>query len=167
MPGRSRREDHAEEWAGQRHALPGDLKEQRCGLSDRPGVLGHTHHFLECTFKSPNNQALVRDLLLGEEARGRGAGGAWGAHPSAEGGCAGQSPAAGGRVVRLFAQAGGRQYRRVLQDLHDVLQLLRDVVLQQAGGHHGRPGPRVTVKQRPVVAGNAFRFLRGEGDKEP
>ena len=108
----------------------------------------------------------MRDLLLGEEARGWGAGGARGAHPSAERGRAGQSPAAGGRVVRLLAQAGGRQHSRVLQDLHDVLQLLRDVVLQQVGRHHGSPGPRVTVKQRPVVAGNAFRFLRGEGDKE-
>lgn len=115
-----------------------------------------TYHFLECTFKSPDDEALMRDLLLGEEARGRGAGGAGGAHPSTERGRAGQSPAVRGCVVGLLAQAGGRQHGRVLQDLHDVLQLLRDVVLQQAGCHHSSPGPRVTVKQRPVVAGNAF-----------
>lgn len=98
----------------------------------------------------------MRDFLLGEEARGRGAGGARRPHASAERGCAGQSPAVCGRVLRLLAQAGGRQDSRVLENLHDVLQLLRDMVLQQAGGHHRGPGPCVTVKQRPVVAGNAF-----------
>lgn len=112
-----------------------------------PCHLLDTYHFLERTFKGADDQALVRDLLLGEEARGRGARGAGGAHPTAKRGCPRQSPAVGRRVVRLLAQAGGRQHSRVLEDLHDVLQLLRDVVLKQAGRHHGCPGPRVSVKQ--------------------
>lgn len=121
-----------------------------------PGPFRDTYHFLERAFQSPDDQALVRNLLLREEARGWGAGGARRAHASAERGGAGQSPAVGGRVLGLLAQARGRQDGRVLENLHDVLQLLRDMVLQQAGGHHGGPGPCVTVKQRPVVTGNAF-----------
>lgn len=150
----------------QRHALSGDLQQARVCLGDLPapvpGLFGHTYHFLECALKSPDDQTLVWNLLLGEEARGRGAGGAGGPYPSAERGGAGQRAAAGGRALRLVAQAGGRQDGRVLQDLHEVLQLLGDVLLQQAGRHHRGPGPRVTVKQRPIVAGNAFRFLVGE-----
>lgn len=125
-----------------------------------------TYHLLEGALQGPDDQALMRDLLLGEEARGWGAGRARGAHPAAQGGCAGQCPAVGGRVLRLLAQAGGRQDGGVLQDLHDVLQLLRDVVLQQARGHHGSPGPRMTIKQRPVMAGDPLGFLVGEGDRE-
>lgn len=96
------------------------------------------------------------NLLLGEEASGWGAGGARGPHASTEGGGPGQSPAVGGRVLGLLAQAGGREDGRVLQDLHHVLQLLGDVVLEQARGHHCGTGPRMTVEQRPVVAGNTF-----------
>lgn len=76
--------------------------------------------------------------------------------PAAERGGPGQSAAAGRRVLGLVAQAGGREDGGVLQDVHDGLQLLRDMVLQQAGRHHRGPGPRVAVEQRPVVAGNAF-----------
>lgn len=131
-----------------------------------PWTIRDTYHLLESAFQSPDDQALVWDLLLGEEARGRGAGGARGAHPSAQGGGAGQSPAVGGCVLGLLPQAGRGQDRRVLQDLHYVLQLLGDMVLQQARCHHGGPGPRVTIKQRPVVAGDALGFLVGQGDRE-
>lgn len=134
----------------------------RSPLPTRQGPFGCTYHFLERAFKGPDDQTLVGNLLLGEEARGRGAGGAGGPHASAERGGAGQR-AAGGRALGLLAQAGGRQDGRVPQDLHQLPQLLGHVVLQQAGRHHRRARARVAVEQRPVVAANAFRFLRGEG----
>lgn len=97
-------------------------------------------------------------LLLHEEARGRGAGGARGPRCPAERGGPGEGPlgAPGGEVVvvvvvGLLAQAGGGQQGGVTQDVLHLLQVLQDVVVQQAGGHHGGARTRVPVKQSPVV----------------
>lgn len=76
------------------------------------------------------------DLLLGEEACRRGAGRAWGPHATPQGSCPCQCPAVGGCVVRFLSQAGGWEDSRVPQDVHNLLQLLQDVVLQQFGSDH-------------------------------
>ena len=114
-------------------------------------ALRYTYHFLECTFYGPNNQALMWDLLLSEEACWRGAGRARGPHTTTQGGRSRQCPGVGGRVVRLLSQAGGREDGHVPQDVHDLLQLLQDMVLQQFGSDHSCSWPSVSIKQGPVV----------------
>lgn len=129
-------------------------------------ALRHTYHFFECTFYGPNNQALMWDLLLSEETCWRGAGRAWGSHTTAQRGRPCQCPAVGGRVVRLLSQAGGREDGCVPQDVHDLLQLLQDMVLQQFGSDHSCPWPSVSIKQRPVVQVDPICVLeKQEGEK--
>lgn len=126
----------------------------------------HTYHFLECTFYGPNNQALMWDLLLGEEACWRGAGRAWGPHTTTQGGRPCQRPAVGGRVVGLLSQAGGREDGRVPQDVHDLLQLFQDMVLQQFGSDHSCTRPSVSIKQGPVVQVDPICFLEKQEGKK-
>lgn len=125
-----------------------------------------TYHFLECTFYSPNNQALMWDLLLGEEACWRGAGWARGPHAATQGGRPCQCPAVGGRVVRLLSQAGGGEDGCVPQDVHDLLQLFQDMVLQQFGSDHRCSWPSMSIEQGPVVQADPICVLgRWEGKK--
>lgn len=72
----------------------------------------------------------------------------------------------GRRALWLLPQAGRGKDGGVLQDLHDFLQLLCDVVLQQARCHHGSPRACVAIKQGPVVAGDALGLLGKEGDRK-
>lgn len=125
-----------------------------------------TYHLLECTFYGPNNQALMWDLLLSEEACWRGAGRAWGPHTTTQGGCPCQRPAVGGWIVRVLSQAGGWKDSRVPQDVHNLLQLLQDVVLQQFGSHHSCPRSSVSIKQGPVVQVDPIRVLEKQEGKK-
>lgn len=129
-------------------------------------ALRYTYHFLECTFYGPNNQALMRDLLLSEEACWRRAGRARGSHTTAQGGRPCQCPAVGGWVVRLLSQARGWEDSCVSQDVHDLLQLLQNMVLQQFGSDHSCPWPSVSIKQGPVVQVDPIWVLeKQEGEK--
>lgn len=51
----------------------------------------------------------------------------------------------------LLAQAGGRLEVRRAQDVHHLLKVQRDVVVEETRRHHGCPAAGVTVKQAPVV----------------
>jgi len=120
----------------------------------------HTpYHVFEGVLDGADHQALVGNLLLDEEARGRGAGRAGGAGGAAER----RGPGEGalgrrGQVVvdRLLAETRGRRQVRTADDLHHLLKVQGDVVMQQAGRHDGRPGAGVAVEHGPVVEGEAL-----------
>lgn len=129
-----------------------------------------SHHLFEGVLYGSDHQALMLDLLLVEEARRRrrAAGGARGSRGTAQRGGPRQCPVrargvsleVGVVAVRLLPQDGGGRRGRVPQDVDDGLQLAGDVVLQQAGGDHGRARPGVPVEQGPVVEHKPFSVLR-------
>ena len=106
-----------------------------------------SHHLFEGVLYGSDHQALVLDLLLGEEARRRrgAARGARRARGPAQRGGPGQGSVRArgvslevGVAVGLLAHDGRGRGGQVAQDLDDGLELAGDVVLQEAGGDNCR-----------------------------
>lgn len=70
-------------------------------------------------------------------------------------------PARLGRHPGIALQADGGGCR-VLQDVHQVPELLAHVPVKQLGGHDGGTAARMSVKQPPVVEVQALPALRGQ-----
>lgn len=120
---------------------------QQCDYQIHPDFATVSHHLFEGVLYGSYHQALVLDLLLGEEARRR-RGAARGARrarcaPQRGGPSEGAVRAWGvslevGVVIGLLPHDGGGQGGQVAQDLDDGLELTGDVVLQQSGGDNCR-----------------------------
>jgi len=125
------------------------------GVPGCPRGRGLTHHVLKGVLDGTNHQALVRDCFLQVEPR-----------QSIVGdlpvilceGCLAQLHGAGPGIVR---EADGRR-RGVLQDVHQVPELLADVQVEPLGSHDSSTGARMAVKQGPIVEIKTLPALRGE-----
>lgn len=113
-----------------------------------------SYHVFESILNGSDHQALVCNFLLSKEACGWGAGWTRSPRGTPERGSPGEGTLGRwGEVVidRLFAQARGGQQVRSAEDLHHLLKVQGNVVMEKAGGHYSGPRAGVAIKQRPVV----------------
>lgn len=126
-----------------------------------------SYHVFEGVLNGSNHQTLMGDFLLGEKACGRGVGGtrSAGGPPKRSGpgegtvGCGGEE-----MIDGLLLQASWRRQVGCAEDLHYLLEVQGDVVMEEAGGDDGCPGTSVAIEQCPVVKGEIFRAILQETD---
>lgn len=128
-----------------------------------------SYHVFESILNRSDHQALLWNLLLGKEARG------WASRWAR---CPRRTPqrcCPGERTLRrrgevmidgLLSQTRGSQQVGSAEDLHHLLKVQRDVMMQEVWSHDGSPGASVAVKQRPVVQHQIFRSVLCNGKRK-
>lgn len=128
------------------------------------GFLLHciSYHVFESILNRSDYQALLWNLLLSKEARG------WVSRRARCPRCTPQRCRPGectlgsrGEVMidGLLSQTCGSQQVGSAEDLHHLLKVQGDVMMQEVWSHDGSTGASVAVKQRPVVQHQIFRSV--------
>lgn len=121
-----------------------------------------SYHVFESILNRSDYQALLWNLLLSKEARGWAS--RWARCPR----CTPQRCCPGectlgrrGEVMidGLLSQTCGSQQVGSAEDLHHLLKVQGDVMMQEVWSHDSSPGASVAVKQRPVVQHQIFRSV--------
>lgn len=128
-----------------------------------------SYHVFESILNRSDHQALLWNLLLGKEARGWAS--RWARCPrrTPQRCCPGECTLRRrGEVMidGLLSQTRGSQQVGSAEDLHHLLKVQRDVMMQEVWSHDGSPGASVAVKQRPVVQHQIFRSVLCNGKRK-